>query len=259
MSLDEALRALDAAGPVTSEDRERAAAGLERIVAAPHDAPAPRRRFRRRVLIAATAVAAAAALGGAVVLPGDLGGGRAYASWTPVPTALTDAEIDLIGAECRDGMDGAFKTVGQADLVLAERRGEYAALVYRIDDPRTEGSCLAHNVPGSDDVDDVRWGVSGSDGPAEKAPAGHYMGAALSDFGDASIIEGAAAPDVTALTVHIRGLAVQASLRDGRYVAWWPGSAVEWTSETTVRELWTVDLTLRDGTVVENAKPWHPR
>ncbi|MEU4427409.1 hypothetical protein AB0F81_42860 [Actinoplanes sp. NPDC024001] len=256
MNLDESLRALDAAGPLTTADRERAAADLERIVATGYDAPTPARRSRRRLVIAAAATTAAAVLGAALVLPGNLGGGRAYASWTPVPTPLSSAEIDLIGAECRDEMDVAFHNLDQAELVLAERRGEYAALLYRVDNPSTGGACLAHNVPGSDDVDDVVWGVSGSSGPARKAPAGHYLAGGLADFGDASIIEGAAGPDVTAVTVHIRDLSVQASLKGGRYVAWWPGTAIEWTGRSTTRDLWTVDLTLRDGTVIKDAKSW---
>lgn len=258
MSLDEALCALDAAGPVTSADRERAAAGLERILASPYDAPAPRRRRRRRLVIAGVTAAVAAAAGAIVVLPGTIGGGRAYASWTPVPTALTAAEIDLIGPECRDGLKGGSLDVKRAELVLAERRGEYAVMLYRTDNPNMSGACLAHNVPGDDDVDDVKWGAGGGSGPAEKAPAGRYTEGALSDFGDASVTDGAVGPDVTAVTVHTGDLSVQATVRNGRYVVWWPGPAVEWIDETRLRLIYTVDLTLRDGTVVRNAQPWRP-
>ncbi|WP_328468085.1 hypothetical protein OHA21_50810 [Actinoplanes sp. NBC_00393] len=258
MTLDETLRSLDAAGPVTEEDHERAAAALDRIVATPYDATPPVRRSRRRLLIAVAAAAAAAA-GAIVILPGNLGGGRAYASWTPVPSTLTDAEIAMIGPECRDGLKDGSLDIERAELVLAERRGEYVAMLYRTDDPDVSGSCLAHNVPGDDDVDDVNWGVGGSSGPSETAPAGHYMQGAIADFKDASITDGAVGPDVSAVTIRTGDLTVQATVRNGRYVVWWPGPAFEWASKTELREIFTVDLTLRDGTVITAAEPWRPR
>jgi hypothetical protein len=257
-NLDATLRTLDAAGPLTAEDHERAAATLDRIVATSFDRPAPARRPRRRLLVAAVAAVAAAA-GAAIILPGNLGGGRAYASWTPVPTALTDAEIDLVGPECRDGLKDGSLDIERAKLVLAERRGEYVAMLYRTDDPDVSGSCLAHNVPGDDDVDDVKWGVGGSSGPSQIAPAGQYMEGAIADFKEASITDGAVGPDVTGVTIRTGDLAVQATVRNGRYVVWWPGPAFEWADKTHLREIFTVDLTLRDGTIIPAAKPWRPR
>lgn len=265
--LDESLRSLDCATPLTAEEQQRAAATLERIVASDPgspSSPASVRRFRHRPVLAC--VAAVAALAGAVVvLPGGIGGGQAYASWTPVPTPLTDAEIALIGPECTSELGkGGTLDLKQARLVLAERRGEYAALLYRTDNPDMAGSCLAHNAPGSDDVDDVKWGAGGGSGPAEKAPPRSYTQGAIADFKDASITDGAVGTDVTGVTIHARELTVHATVANGRYVAWWPGPAFDRDAKQSNGdagpELFTTfDLTLRDGTVVHNAQPAIPR
>jgi hypothetical protein len=45
-------------------------------------------------------------------------------------------------------------------------------------------------------------------------------------------------------------------VRNGRWVARWPGPAVEWIGKTEVKSLMTYDLMLRDGTVILDAKPW---
>lgn len=263
---DEILRSLDAAHPPTAEQQQRALRALDNIVASAPGASGPAgpvRRSRRRLMLACGAAAAAALAGAVGVLPGDVGGGRAYASWTPVPIPLTDAEVAMIGPECRDGLAGGLLNLKQARLVLAERRGEYAMLLYRTDNPDMAGSCLAHNVPGSDDVEDVRSGVGGGSGPAQTAPPTGYTQGAIADFIDASVTDGAVGTDVTGVTIHARELSVQASVANGRFVAWWPGRAFHDTDQPSGEggpELFiTYDLTLRDGTVLRDAQPTLPR
>ena len=271
--LDAALRSLDAAGTLTAEQQQRAAATLERIVAtAPaassthRGATAPARRSRRRLLL--IPVAAAALTAAVIVFPGE-GGGRAYASWTPVPAALTAAEIDIVAPACRERLDSLRRgspaplDMQRARLVLAERRGEFVALLYRTDDPDMSGSCLAHNRQDTDDVDDVVVGIAGGSGPARPAPARGFTQGAISDFRDASITDGAAGAGVAGVTIHAGGLTVQASVSNGRYVAWWPGPAFERNGDQPSGEggpplTVTYDLTLADGTVVHDAQPAHP-
>jgi hypothetical protein len=267
--LDATLRSLDVAGTLTAE-QQHAAATLERIVAtAPAagsthpGATAPVRRSRRRLLLIPAAVAAAALTAAVIVLPGGEGGGRAYASWTPVPSALTAAEVDLVAPACRERLRGGPLDLERARLVLAERRGEYVALLYRTDDPDMSGSCLAHNLQGTDDVDDVDAGIGGGSGPALPAPARGFTQGAIADYRDASITDGAAGADVAGVTIHAGDLTVQASVSNGRYVAWWPGSAFEWdrdqpSGEDGARLIITYDLTLTDGTVVHDAQPTLP-
>jgi hypothetical protein len=265
--LDATLRSLDAAGTMTAEQQQHAAATLERIVAtAPaagsthRGATAPVRRFRRRLLLIPAAAALTAAV---IVLPGAEGGGRAYASWTPVPTALTATEVGVVAPACREQLRGGSLDLERARLVLAERRGEYVALLYRTDDPDMSGSCLAHNLQGTDDVDDVNVGIGGGSGPALPAPARGFTQGAIAGYRDASITDGAAGADVAGVTIHAGDLAVQASVSNGRYVAWWPGSAFESdrnqpSGKDGARLILTYDLTLTDGTVVHDAQPTLP-
>ncbi|MEU9509380.1 hypothetical protein AB0D32_24230 [Micromonospora sp. NPDC048170] len=265
--LDAALRSLDAASTPTAEQHQRAAATLERIVAtAPAadtnpGAAAPVRRTRRRLLL--VPVAAAALTAAAIVLPTGNDGGRAYASWTPVPTALTAAEIDAVAPACRKRLRGGSLDLERARLVLAERRGEHVALLYRTDDPDISGSCLARNLQGDDDVDDVDVGIGGSTGPALPAPARGFTQGTIADYRDASVTDGAAGADVAGVTIHAGNLTVQASVSNGRYVAWWPGAALERdrdqpSGEDGARPIITYDLTLTDGTVVRDAQPTLP-
>lgn len=266
--LDTRLRSLDAAGHLTADHQRTASATLERIVATtPTDGPGvpdatpPLRRARRRLLLLPTA---AAALVAAVIVPlGGEGGGRAYASWTAVPTALAAAEIDVVAPACRKQLRGGSLDLQRARLVLAERRGEYVVLLYRTDDPDMSGSCLAHNRKGTDDVDDVNAGIGGGSGPALTAPARSFTQGAIADYRRASVTDGAAGAEVAGVTIHAGDLTVQASVSNGRYVAWWPGSAFERdpgraSGEVGPRLILTYDLILTDGTVIRDAQPTRP-
>ncbi|GAA1652303.1 hypothetical protein [Actinoplanes couchii] len=253
--LDSALSSLDAAQPVTGAQRLAANAVLDRIVTTEPDATVRRPRHRRILLAAAAGVAA---VGAAVALwPG--GGGVAYASWTPVPTALTETELQLIGPECRDALDDSpHLDMARANLVLSERRGEYAMLLYRTENPDMAGSCLVHNVPGSDDVDDVKAGAAGGSGPAQVVTGDQFTQGAIADFIDASVTDGAVGDDVAAVTIHAGEFTAEASVHNGRYVVWWPGQAFDRTAQGDLDLIITYDLTLKDGTVVTNAEPTLP-
>ncbi|MCM4080286.1 hypothetical protein [Paractinoplanes hotanensis] len=248
------LRALDIATAPTFEQYERAATTLDRIVATPPDPP---RRFAgRRGWMLIPAVAAAVAVVLAVAPWG--GDGRAYATWTAVPMPLTSAETGLVGAACQDDLR-IYRALDldRAELVLAERRGEYVAMVYRYDNPASEASCLARNLPGTDDVDEVKTTASGSSGPFEKAPAGRFMEGALSVFPEGvSITEGAAGPGVAGLTIHTEGISVQATVHNGRWVAWWPGRALVEDGNGKWRDVpRTYDVLLNDGRILRDARP----
>src|SRR5947209_2433446 len=84
-----------------------------------------------------------------------------------------------------------------ARLVLAERRGDYVALLYRTEDPDMSGACLVRIPKGSTDVDSVDDGVGGSTGPALKAPARGFTQGAIFGSHGASITDGAVGDAVT--------------------------------------------------------------
>lgn len=248
---DAALRSMDAARPLTTDQQRTAAAVLDRIVTADHDPHV--RRPKRRMLLIATAAAVAIAGGVFAVLPGS-GGGRAYASWTPAPTPLTEAEIDVIAPACRARMRPGLLT--EAPVVLAERRGDYAMLLIRRDNPETTGSCLVHNIPGSDDVDDIRTGGSGSSGPARTAEGSEFTQGGIADYLDASVTDGAVGPDVAGVTIHAGSITAHATVKDGRYVVWWPGPAfVRGADAAQPRLNLAYDIVLRNGTIIAGAQP----
>jgi hypothetical protein len=125
---------------------------------------------------------------------------------------------------------------------------------------------LVDNPKGSTDVRHVDDGVGGSTGPALQAPARGYTQGAVSQIGGthgASLTDGAVGDAVTGVTIHAGTFTVHASVRNGRYAAWWPGPAFESGSgkpsgEQGPKLILTYDLTLADGTVIHNAQPTLP-
>lgn len=268
---DSTLRSLDAAvSTLTVGERERAGATLEQIVAtapstgAPQPAaPTPARRVRRHLLL--VSAAALTLIVGSVVVQGGRGNDAAYASWTATPASVASDELDVATAACRDrlGSRGSSIDMDRAKLVLAERRGEIIAVLYRTDDPDLAGSCLVHRPQGSTDVELLQSGVGGSTGPALKAPPRGYTQGAISSSNEASITDGAVGEGVTGVTIHAGTFTVNASVQNGRYVAWWPGPAfqsgpVEPSGKGGPELILTYDLTLTDGTVLRNAQPARP-
>ena len=72
-------------------------------------------------------------------------------------------------------------------------------------------------------------GPGGGDGPAAPAPPpGQITQDTITQFGGhnlASLVDGAVGTDVAAVTIHASGRLVEATVRDGRFAAWWPGKA----------------------------------
>jgi hypothetical protein len=272
VGIDSLLRSLDASvAGLSAGEQERAGETRERIVAtaptfaAPRRAaPAPAWRSRRRLVL--TAAAAITLIVGSAVVQGGRGGDAAYASWSATPRSVAGAEVDAAASACRDKLRGSSIDADRARLVLAERRGDYVALLYRTEDPDISGTCLVRNPKGSSHVENVDMAVGGSTGPALRAPARGYTQGAISQFGGtpgASITDGAVGDAVTGVTIHAGTLTVKASLRNGRYAAWWPGPAFqsgsrEPSGEAGPKLILTYDLTLANGTVIHDAQPTRP-
>ncbi|WP_432537933.1 hypothetical protein [Kineococcus arenarius] len=202
---------------------------------------------------------------GVSVLDGARSTQMALASWTPTPTPLSQQEVDLVGPACREDLaefDEVSIDLDQARLQLAERRGDVVALLYWTPDPDMSGTCMVRNVPGSDDVDVISAGIAGGSGPARMAPAhGYTQGMVsqekISGAGIISLTDGAAGADVLGITIHAGEYTVEASVREGRYVAWWPGPALRGEPPASSGRddstlLLTYDLTLTDGTVIRD-------
>lgn len=278
---DAQLRTLDAAGPVTTDDRARADALVASIVATdPAATPAPALpRGRHPVRWAAAAAGLAAVSAGALGLS-TLGAPAAYATWTATPAQVAAADNAVFEKACRDkaGSDSWYDAA-TLDVRLTERRGDYVALLLAGTgkDPKTEAnvSCLGRLPVGGRKVDDLSVGASGGGGFA--APTGReFFEGAMSQFAmganffgaggePASFVYGPAGPEIAGLTIHsFDGTSVEASIKDGTYAAWWPGAAFDLSGplppsgEGGPQPQLTYDLVLTDGTVLTGVSPTRP-
>ncbi len=257
-----ALRDLDPAHmtALTDEERDRADAMFTRILAAPTQGQAAEesdRPRRRRSLVWVGLVGAAAAAVPALVL----GGGSAFASWTPKPEPLTDATE--AATTCRAALQ--MPDEGER-VVIAERRGGWTYVL--IAGPTAEGTCLMLDdlVGSQDPADRTEKGFFGTyeTEPVEAPPVardrivetGSMQGSVrapgalpfTTDDGWFSWVAGHVGGDVSGVTVHPPiGPDVEASVANGRFAAWWPSDQPD-SENLEVMEAWTYTVTLADGT-----------
>lgn len=231
----------------------------------------PRRSTARpRWLVLPAVTVTVAVVGALVIVPAVTRPDPAYASWTSVPTALTEAERTIAVTACLDS-DGSLTS---AEPLLAERRGEWVGVV--IAGEAAPGipavtDCLMHLPSGSDRADDVIWGSAGGQGAV---PVGtEFADGSISQFSDNGLFGLGARPtvsfnvgdvgaDVAAVTiVDADDQTVHATVDNGRFVAWWPGRAFgnETEGNGGPAPALTYDLTLRDGTVLTDAEPTLPQ
>ncbi|WP_432572935.1 hypothetical protein [Kineococcus sp. SYSU DK005] len=278
--IDAALRTLDAALPTPLDEhaRVRADAALQRITAqarAPRNGAArdPLLPRPRRTGLRVAGVGLAAGIAALCVSTPSLlgGGGTAYAaSWTPVPTAASRADVSAAQEACADSANSLLGD-GGASLRprLAERRGDLVLLA--MDDGTAEPAvlmCIVGLPAGEEDAEFIAGGGGGGVvRPAADAvsDAGVYEQRTPGD--ELSVIDGLAGEHVAAITVHAPGgRVVQATVQDGHYAAWWPGPAMREGTEpllpgggggcagecdgTHLVPAYTLDVTLEDGTVL---------
>ncbi|GAA0537564.1 hypothetical protein GCM10010172_18680 [Paractinoplanes ferrugineus] len=206
----------------TAAQWSRARAGLERTMRTP---AAVRRPVARRLatgLAVACVLAAGAAIGVPALLPD---GDAAYASWTAVPRGVPGPESLAAARECaRSWDDGGRGTPGE--IVLAERRGVTVLLIMWLrDGPLIICSSLGTGHPAGAER------LSGDRGEEPPRPANGRvtldggLGATGSGSRWYSQAAGRVAADVTGVDIALPdGRTVRASVRDGWWVAWWPGA-----------------------------------
>jgi hypothetical protein len=239
------LKSLDPADGTVDESRARA--DLGRILATD---PAVRSRARRRVAprIALGAAIATVVAAAAVILPSVLGGDKAFATWTAVPTGLSAAESDEAARSCRDQQESGSPEyrdqLSAASTAISERRGEWTLVILAgrdgfsalciSDEPRplfqsqfgSVGSTRPENLPGPRGLAATVLGTGGIDGNTMSIAAGH------------------AGSDVTAVRYasSSRGK-VTATVSGGQFALWIPGDEFESASRRNV----PVQVSYRDG------------
>ncbi|PPH85286.1 hypothetical protein [Rathayibacter sp. AY1D3] len=269
------LKSLDSApssGP-TDISKRRAEAGLQQILATDVETSTNGSRVRTRRSRAswiALPFAAAAVAAGVTVVSGVATPDPAYASWTPEPTPLNAVEQKIAGDACIDPW--RQEDLQSPQLVLAERRGEWVGVVYADAYPAVT-TCLMYFPEGSDRVRNVHAGRSGGQGaiPVD----GEFTDGSMSQFTETGLFGigayptvsfnvGDVGPDVEAVTItSADGEEVDATVENGRFVAWWPGRVFgsDGSGQTGYggpEPDLAYRITLRDGTVVNDAQTIRP-
>ena len=263
---DRLLRELDPAErTLTTVQRDRAAADLERIVAS-DPAPMPVRRRPGLVLVA---VGIAALVAAAVVLvPVLTRGEEAFATWSPTPVELeggarATALRACVVLQAGGGGDLALDRSAPASALVAEARGGWDYVAFTASGPTglgLHGTCLMPD----DLVADPRPGQGGFFGSLDRAgetagPAPGRTVARQDTSGAGSVdgelfvyVEGRAGTDVVRIDLTTPGgVRVEASVDDGRWAAWWPAGDAS-PRNPGIAEAPAYDVTLRDGTVTHD-------
>jgi hypothetical protein len=179
----------------------------------------PRRRRGAKVpAIGALGATGAAAAVAAVVTLGS-SAAPAFAGWRSKPTTPARGQLAQAAQACGQGLGSP---------VLTDSRGPYTASIYA--DPTTSDVCLSGN------------GVSMSSSSTLVAPASVAAGSiqlggggTRDSAGNAlTLVDGRTGAGVTAVTIERSdGTSVEATVANGWYLAWWPGTVTATKAEVT--------------------------
>jgi len=227
MTIDDQLRAHDPARGVPDDlaSSPRAVAALARVTATgPGAGPAPvlPRLGRRRRPIRLVA-AAAVAVSGAALAP-VLGTGGAAASWDAVPRPATTQEVAQFARECAEwtGVPLGGDRNGYEPKVV-EVRGVWVMTYLASEDG--EAQCLRSTAPSPGYLDGENQSMFG---PLPQTPAADGLattGVMETSGGMSStqfLVAGKAGAQVTGVVFDTQGMRVRATVKDGRFTAWWP-------------------------------------
>ena len=219
-------------------------------------------RYRPRSALQRPALAAggAAVVAGAVVAVLLVGLGtdtsRAFAGWSATPTAPSGGQVRKARGACRSQIDTTSAHIEHAQKtasalhqpspfpdisaggwheVVVDIRGPYTVVLFVAAHGAAELSCFSGRQP-------VSLGGSFATHPPPRVPAGHVSivssGSTTTppDEGSQhfSLLVGRTGPGVTGVTLRRRnGTRVTASLANGWFLAWWPGTQGGTATEVT--------------------------
>jgi hypothetical protein len=175
-----------------------------------------RRQFGVVSAVGALGVGGAAAALSAVFALGS-GAAPAFAGWRATPTSPGPGQLTQAAQACRQDLGSA---------ILTDSRGPYTVSIYA--DSTTRNVCLSGN------------GVSMSSSSTSGAPGSVAAGQIELDGGGTrdsagnalTLVDGPTGAGVTAVTIERSdGSSVQATVANGWYVAWWPGTAAATNAE----------------------------
>ncbi|HEX4484213.1 MAG TPA: hypothetical protein VH081_10540 [Solirubrobacteraceae bacterium] len=177
----------------------------------------PRRhRIGKLPAIGALTAAGTAAAVAALVTVGS-SAAPAFAGWNATPTAPAPGQLAQAAQSCGQDL---------GNPVLTDSRGPYTAAIYA--DSTTGDVCLSGN------------GVSMSSSSSSQAPTSVAAGQIQSNGGGTrdsagnalTLVDGRTGAGVTAVTIdRSDGSSVQATVSNGWYLAWWPGTVAATNAE----------------------------
>jgi hypothetical protein len=164
------------------------------------------RRFPSRPVIGAFGLSGAAAAAAVAIVLGS-SAAPAFAGWSARPTAPAPGQLATADQQCGTG-DGT--------PVLTDTRGPYTASIYANGSTCVQGNGITINS-------------SRSGGGPSTVPAGAIelggAGEADSDGNSLTMVDGPIGSGVTGVSIaRSDGSTVQATVQNGWYLAWWPGS-----------------------------------
>ncbi len=177
-----------------------------------------RRRIRQLPAVGALGATGIAAAVTAIVALGS-SAAPAFAGWRATPSTPAPGQLAQAAQACGQDLGSP---------VLTDSRGPYTASIYA--DSTTTDVCLSGN------------GVSMSSSSTTVAPASVAAGQIELDGGGTrdgagnalTLVDGRTGAGVTAVTIQRSdGNSVQATVANGWYMAWWPGTAAATNAQVT--------------------------
>lgn len=174
----------------------------------------PRSRWLpSRPALAGLGLTAAAAAGAAAILLGS-SAAPAFAGWTASPTAPLPGQLAAAGQDCG---------TSAGTPLLTDTRGPYTASIYADGSTCVEGNGIT--------ISSTRNG-----GGTSSIPAGaielNGSGQSDSDGHALTMVDGPIGAGVTSVTItRTDGSSVQATVKNGWYLAWWPGAEHAMTAQ----------------------------
>jgi hypothetical protein len=156
--------------------------------------------------LGALGLSGAAAVAGAAILLGS-NAAPAFAGWTRSPTAPVPGQLVAAQEHC---------TTGSGAPVLTDTRGPYTASIYADGSTCVDGNGIEISSDhGGNATPSVRAGTIQLNGAGESDSNGNAL----------TMVDGPIGDGVTGVTItRSDGSSVQATVKNGWYLAWWPGT-----------------------------------
>ncbi len=178
------------------------------------------RRVPRLPAIGAVGAAGAAAIVVAV-LSLSSGAAPAFAGWEATPTATAAGQLPQ---SCGQGL---------GNPAITDSRGPYTAAIYA--DASTEAVCLSGNGVSMDSRSTSSGVTSDTPGSVAAGQIQFNGGGTRDSAGNAlTLADGRTGAGVSGVTIELsNGDSVQATVDNGWYLAWWPGTATATKAQIT--------------------------